>query len=370
MSQKRQVCIVVGTRPNFIKVTQFKRLAAGMDDFEIRIVHTGQHYDEKMATVFFDQFGLRPDTFLEIPPAEPGIQIASTIESLSRYFSAHRPDLVMVVGDVNATLAAAIAANKKDIPVAHLESGLRSNDLTMPEEHNRRLADVLAQIHFITEDAGLANLRRENAPEAGLSFVGNTMIDTLVAFRNEIEKSEILQALQLIDKKFGLITIHRPSNVDTREGLELVLEILKKPAERISLVFPVHPRTMARMEAFGLKDAFESLLNLKLISPLGYFDFQKLVAGSEFVLTDSGGIQEETTFLQKPCLTLRPNTERPITVTEGSNILLPFNADEILRVIETIFDGSYKKGRIPALWDGKATGRVLERIASFFERGY
>lgn len=364
------VWIVIGTRPNFIKVTQFKRVAKEeFPHLRIRMVHTGQHYDQQMAHVFFDQFGLRPDVFLDIAPGHPGSQIAETIDKLVALFEGDRPDLVVVVGDVNSTLAGAVAANKCGIPVAHLESGLRSRDQGMPEEHNRRVADVLASVHFITEDSGLANLRAEGHSDAGLAVVGNTMIDTLVAFRKDIAASTCLGDLGLEEGSFALATIHRPSNVDSREALDLVYRVFQKLSERWKIVFPMHPRTAARMDEFGMRSKFDNLGGLVITDALGYFDFQHLIAGSAFVLTDSGGIQEETTFLQKPCLTLRPNTERPITVTEGSNTLLEFDVDAIHRKADEIAGGRYKQGRVPALWDGQATRRVLERIDTFFETG-
>ncbi len=366
----RKLWIVVGTRPNFIKVTRFKQVAEGLHGLDVKIVHTGQHYDDAMANVFFEQFGLRPDVFLNIQASHPAIQIGDAIKALTELFLQEKPDMVMVVGDVNSTLAGAIAANKCNIPLAHLESGLRSNDLEMPEEHNRRLADALAQLHFITEDAGLANLRREGANEHGLAFVGNTMIDTLVAFREKIEASQILETQDLNSGDYVLITLHRPSNVDNRQGLELVLLILRSLSEKVKLVLPIHPRTLARIEKFELKDSFYTIPQLQIIEPQGYLDFQKLIAECIFTLTDSGGIQEETTYLRKPCLTLRPNTERPCTITIGSNTLIPFAVSEICAYADLILDGKYKQGVVPPLWDGHATERVLERVALYFERNY
>jgi UDP-N-acetylglucosamine 2-epimerase (non-hydrolysing) len=366
---KNTVWIVVGTRPNFIKVTQFKKVASNFSDLDVKIVHTGQHYDDKMATVFFDQFGLRPDTFLNIGPGHPARQIAKTIEKITDFFLSENPSMVMVVGDVNSTLAASIAANKCGLPVAHLESGLRSNDRNMPEEQNRLIADSLADLHFITEDSGLQNLRNEQKPEAGLAFVGNTMIDTLVAYQEDVEKSKILEELQVAPGNFALVTIHRPSNVDSSEGLKMLLNVLKATAEQTPIVFPMHPRTRNSLEKHGMAGEMESISRLKLCGPLGYFDFQKLVSESKFVLTDSGGIQEETTFLQKPCLTLRPNTERPSTVEIGTNVLLPFDVAAISPIIESIVEDTFKAGQVPALWDGAASKRVLQRISEFFENG-
>lgn len=368
-NKKNTLWIIVGTRPNFIKVTQFRRVAESFPGMEVKIVHTGQHYDEKMAQVFFDQFGLRPDVFLDINSGHPGNQIAEALTGLTELFLREQPDMVMVVGDVNSTLAAAIAANKCDIPIAHLESGLRSNDNTMPEEHNRRVADVLAAIHFITEDSGIENLRREGKPESGLSVVGNTMIDTRVAYEKNILASKICDEIGVAGHPFALVTIHRPSNVDNREGLEMVRKILEELTSRLHVVFPVHPRSTTRMEAWGMRESFEQMERLHMTGPLSYFDFQKLISESVFVLTDSGGIQEETTFLKKPCLTLRPNTERPVTISIGTNTLLSFNLEDIFEKVDQILAGTYKAGAIPPLWDGHATYRVLNRVESFFNTG-
>lgn len=370
METKKEIWIVVGTRPNFIKVTQFKRVAENYDHISLKIVHTGQHYDDKMANVFFDQFQLRPDVFLDIQPNHPAKQIADTISSLTDLFLSSKPALVIVVGDVNSTLAASIAANKCDIPIAHLESGLRSFDRNMPEEHNRLVADNLADLHFVTEDSGLQNLRREQKPEEGIAFVGNTMIDTLVAFKNKIFKSVILKELNLENKNYALVTLHRPSNVDTEAGVRMLLNVLKATASYFTLIFPIHPRTRNKIAEMGLKSELDAIENLFLTEPLGYFDFQKLVADCVFVLTDSGGIQEETTFLRKPCLTLRPNTERPSTIELGTNVLLPFDVNAITPYIDDIVAGRFKKGSVPAYWDGKATERIMARIDSFFNNGY
>lgn len=359
----------MGTRPNFIKVTQFKKVAEEFDDIQIEIIHTGQHYDERMARVFFDQFGLRPDVFLDISRGKPFEQIAETISKLGRHFAESSPDFVLVVGDVNSTLAGAIAANKVGIPIGHLESGLRSFDSSMPEEHNRKVADHLAQLHFVTEDSGLLNLDHEGINHSGVCFTGNTMIDTLVAYRDQIQSSKIVEKEGLKDEGYALVTIHRPGNVDSPESLELVADILEETAAKLLVVFPVHPRTLNKMKEFGLADRFEKTPGLKLISPQGYFDFQRLIASSKFVLTDSGGIQEETTYLNKPCLTLRPNTERPVTIELGSNMLLPFDPSQIQDQIDQILSGKFKRSETPRFWDGKATERVLERISSYFELG-
>jgi len=363
--------IIVGTRPNFIKITQFKRVVdQKFPDIELKLIHTGQHYDENMAQVFFDQFGLRPDVFLDIKPGHPALQIAEMITKLSDLFSDSRPDMLMVVGDVNSTLAGAIAANKNEIPTAHLESGLRSFDKQMPEEHNRIIADHLSQLHFVTEDSGLINLRNEGVEEKGISFVGNTMIDTLVAFTKQIEESEILKNLGLESEKYILTTLHRPSNVDNEMNAQLLIDLLNRLTKHGAILFPMHPRTKNKLQGLGLYSQIESNPGIHITGPASYFDFQKMVLKSELVLTDSGGIQEETTFLKKPCLTLRENTERPSTIEIGTNELLPFSIDAIEEKVIAIFKGMGKKGSVPKYWDGQATSRVLDRIARYFEQGY
>lgn len=358
----QKILIVIGTRPNFIKVTQFKSLAKDYPELDLRIVHTGQHYDEKMANVFFDQFELRPDYFLNISPDTPVKQMANIMAKLEDLIDqTFKPDVMIVPGDVNSTLAAALVANKKGIKLAHLESGLRSQDRAMPEEWNRILVDEMADYYFVTEKSGIEFLEKEKK-KGKVFFVGNTMIDTMVAFDKKIEASKILDQLK-IDSDFILLTLHRPSNVDSKEGIKTMLELLSYLDNKIKIVFPIHPRTKSSIENFGFKNAFDELQNIILTDPLSYFDFQKLIATSKMVLTDSGGIQEETTFRGVPCLTLRDNTERPSTLNEGTNTLVPFEFEVLQKYIDQILDGTYKKGKVPELWDGKATNRILKHIA-------
>jgi UDP-N-acetylglucosamine 2-epimerase (non-hydrolysing) len=357
----KKVLVIVGTRPNFIKVTQFRRVAALYPQLELKIVHTGQHFDEKMADVFFRQFQLIPDIFLDIPTASPNTQMAEIMLRLEKIINQEKPALIIVVGDVNSTMAAAITANKMGIRLAHVESGLRSFDRSMPEEYNRIVADELCDLLFVTEQSGIDNLQKEGKSDRA-HFVGNTMIDTLVAFEKEIEKSPILETIGVKEKDFILMTMHRPSTVDTKEGLHQLLTLLRDVTIHYKVVFPIHPRTVKNMRDSGLETGFTSLKGLLLIEPLDYFAFQKLVKSCRFILTDSGGIQEESTFKQVPCLTLRPNTERPSTVSIGSNELLPFDIDHIRSRIAAIENGSYKKGEIPPLWDGRATERIFEIV--------
>ena len=362
----KRVLLVVGTRPNFIKVTRFKQVAAQRGTLDVRIVHTGQHFSASMADVFFTQFGLVPDRFLHIGAGSPNTQMAQVMLGLEPVIAEEKPDLVLVVGDVNSTLAAAITANKMGVRIGHLESGLRSHDRSMPEEHNRVLTDALTDHFFITEQSGLDHLRQEGRPETALHFVGNTMIDTLVAFEPQVQASPVLQELGLGDGGHVLMTIHRPATVDVPERLAALLDLIADVcAAGRKVVFPIHPRTVKNIEAFGLKAKADAIQGLVRTEPLDYFAFQKLVATCGFILTDSGGIQEESTYRRVPCLTLRPNTERPITVTMGSNELVPLDMDAVRAAIARIEDGTFKQGEVPALWDGHATERivqVLERV--------
>lgn len=357
--------IVIGTRPNFIKVTQFKKLAKACRDLNLKIVHTGQHFDSKMADVFFKQFELVPDYFLNVPQVSPNSQMAEIMLRLeSLIHNDFKPDLMIVVGDVNSTLAAAITANKLGIKLAHLESGLRSFDKTMPEEHNRVLTDALTDIYFVTEPDGLKNLKNEGVEEGKIKFVGNTMIDTLVAYSSQIDQSKILEELNLTNQPYVLMTMHRPATVDNKEGLLMLNSFLSHIGEKYKIVFPIHPRTLKKMDEFGLKKMFTDNLNLLLTDPLDYFAFQKLIKHSRFIVTDSGGIQEESTFSGIPCLTLRPNTERPVTVTTGTNTLLPFDLELLKAEILSIELGTYKKGKIPEFWDGKSTQRIINLLVN------
>jgi UDP-N-acetylglucosamine 2-epimerase (non-hydrolysing) len=356
----KKVLIVVGTRPNFIKVTQFRKAAREYPFLEIRIVHTGQHYDNKMADVFFEQFKLVPDFFLNVSPGSANFQMAQIMIGLEEIVSGYKPDLMIVVGDVNSTLAAALTANKMGVALAHLESGLRSHDRSMPEEINRILTDEISDFFFITEQSGMDALIKQGVDQKKCFFVGNTMIDTMVGFHKEITDSTVLERFKLIPQAFVLMTMHRPATVDSEQGLNALLSLIAIVTERQKLVFPVHPRTIKNIKSFGLNERFVNNPNLLITEPLDYFAFQKLIRECKYIITDSGGIQEESTFLQVPCLTLRQNTERPVTVDKGTNELIPFDLSFIQSRIQAIEAGSFKKGSIPPLWDGKATQRIVE----------
>jgi UDP-N-acetylglucosamine 2-epimerase (non-hydrolysing) len=360
----KRVSVLVGTRPNFIKVTRFKKVASSLPGISVELIHTGQHYDEAMADVFFRQFSLNPDVFLSVGSGSPNTQIAKIMLALEEHFLKSPPHLLVVVGDVNSTLAGALVANKMNIPLAHVESGLRSFDRAMPEEYNRVLTDKVSDYFFVTEKSGLENLEKEGVDKNRVFFVGNTMIDTMVAFEKQIEASVILEKLKLSPGSFCLMTMHRPATVDNKGGLQLLLDLIGKIQETDPVVFPIHPRTRQKLKDMGFEGALESLKGLTLTDPLDYFSFQKLVKHAGYIVTDSGGIQEESTFLRVPCLTLRPNTERPSTIEYGTNELLPFKIPGIMDRIEAIRTGKYKKGEIPPLWDGKATDRIFEVISS------
>ncbi|MCI5209838.1 MAG: UDP-N-acetylglucosamine 2-epimerase (non-hydrolyzing), partial [Candidatus Electrothrix sp. ATG2] len=338
-----KVLFVVGTRPNFVKITQFFNQTLTQDAVEYRLVHTGQHYDAQLSDSFFQQFGIVPDYFLNIGQGTPSRQIADVIRGIEDVLKRYQADIVMAVGDVNSTLAAAVAANKCGIKVAHIESGLRSYDRSMPEEINRVAVDHIADYLFVTEQSGIDNLLKEGIQQERMFLVGNTMIDTLVAYNRQICASQILDKLQLDKGNYGLVTIHRPSNVDRKTDLVRTVELLNVAAQTRKILFPVHPRTAQKMRAFGLNSGIEVDSHVILCEPLSYFDFQHLLMHSQFVLTDSGGIQEETTFRQKPCITLRPNTERPITLTEGTNVLCDFTPEAVSAHIQSIDSGYFKQ---------------------------
>lgn len=361
---KKKILTVVGTRPNFIKITQFeKEFAKFPEEFEFKLLHTGQHYDKAMSKVFFEQLELRePDYYLGIGAGVPGIQMGQIMVELTKVMQDWRPDLIVVVGDVNSTLAAAVAANKLGVRIAHLESGLRSLDREMPEEINRILTDEITDVFFITEQSGMDNLLADGKSQESLHFVGNTMIDTLVAFSPAIEASPVLEELGVQEGEYALLTMHRPRNVDFKDQLEKMIRMITFIGEKFPVVFPVHPRTRKRLEEHGLVADFDAIPNLIQSGPMDYLGFQKLIAKSKVVVTDSGGIQEETTFRQVPCLTIRPNTERPSTISLGTNELLNFDLDTIEDRIGQIEAGTFKHGGVPPYWDGKATQRIVETL--------
>lgn len=359
---------VVGARPNFMKVAPLhKELLKYNDRIKHIILHTGQHYDEKMSKIFFEDLHLpEPDIYLGVGSGSHAEQTARIMIEFEKTLLNLIPNLVIVVGDVNSTLACSVVCSKLGIPVAHIESGLRSFDRTMPEEINRMVTDILSDYLFVTEPAGITNLEREGVNKEKVFLVGDVMIDSLATYRTMAHQSDILNELSLKPKKYTLVTLHRPSNVDIKENLTKVFQIFEQLCDRTTIVFPVHPRTRKMMSEFDLAVQFESLGNLLLTDPIGYLDFLCLMDYAALVLTDSGGIQEETTYLQVPCITLRENTERPITIEKGTNQLLGLNVDLIVEKSRDALNGNPKKGIIPELWDGKTSERIISILASRF----
>ncbi len=360
----KRILFVVGARPNFMKVAPVLEAARASGKFQCLLVHTGQHYDANMSDVFFHDLDMpRPDRFLGIGSGSHAEQTAKVMIEVEKLLSEEKPDLVLVAGDVNSTLAAAIVAAKAQIPLGHIESGLRSFDRSMPEEINRIVADEFSQFCFVTEPSGLKNLDHEGISSNRVFFVGNTMIDSVQKYLPKSrERFPELAAKHGIEaKKYALVTLHRPSNVDDADSLSRFMELFERmQAFTPRILFPVHPRTRSRIEQFGLAGRVLGNSQLALLEPVGYLDFLALQDHAAIVLTDSGGIQEETTALGVPCITLRENTERPVTVQEGTNELLGLDMERVLEYARRAFRGEWKSHRIPELWDGQAASRILK----------
>lgn len=357
MSKKLHIGCVVGARPNFMKmaplVEEMRRRAISHV-----LIHTGQHYSPEMSQSFFDELEMpRPDVNLEVGAGTQTQQTAEIMRRIEPVLLEQKPDVLVVVGDVNSTLAAALTAVKLGIRIAHVEAGLRSFDRGMPEEINRILTDSISDYLFVTEPSGVENLLREGVARERIHHVGNVMIDTLLRFREKAAASDVLERLNVTAKGYVVATLHRPSNVDEPEKLNALMDVLSQIARTLPVVFPVHPRTRQRLADVGYNDG-----NVTLSGPLGYLDFLRLTSQARLVVTDSGGIQEETTILQVPCLTLRENTERPITITQGTNRLVGVEPAAILAAAEEALHGENHSGRVPDLWDGKASSRILDVI--------
>jgi len=359
-----KVLHVVGARPNFMKVAPVMRaMAARNGRFEQRLVHTGQHYDAAMSQVFFDELGIAPpDENLEVGSGSHAAQTAEIMLRFEPVIEAFRPDWLVVVGDVNSTMAATLVAAKIGVRTAHVEAGLRSFDRGMPEEINRLVTDALADLLLTPSADADENLRREGVPAERIRQVGNVMIDTLAANLERARAGEAPRRLGVEPRRYVYVTLHRPSNVDERESLAAIVACLLDVSRRTPVVFPVHPRTRQRLSAFGLLETLTGGGGVKLVEPVGYLDSIGLADGAACVLTDSGGLQEETTFLRVPCLTLRPNTERPITITEGSNRLTTLDRlrDDLAEAMSR--RESAEALPCPALWDGKASERVADAL--------
>lgn len=348
-------CIVAGTRPNFVKIssllTAFSQVNGG-DLYEVVVVHTGQHYDDRLSGSFFRELRMRnPDFNLNAGSGSHAEQTARVMTAFEPLCVAQRPDWVIVVGDVNSTLAAALVAKKLGIRVAHVEAGLRSGDNLMPEEINRRCTDAIADIFFTTEPSANMNLCREGVSCDRIHFVGNTMIDALCKYLDESLRSPL--PIGLVEKQFAIVTLHRPSNVDFSDRVSSIVDSINRVAEDIPILFPIHPRTAARVNPSSLHPA------IHVMDPMSYLQFIGAIARARFVLTDSGGIQEETTALGVPCLTMRCNTERPITCDLGTNTLVGTDPHRIVDAVQSVLSGSYRKGRMPEKWDGRAANRIV-----------
>ena len=351
---------VVGARPNFMKIAPLLWEVERRGGVEAFLVHTGQHYDRQMSQLFFEELRIpKPDANLEVGSASHAVQTAEVMKRFEPIILERRPDAVVVAGDVNSTIACALTAVKLGVPVAHIEAGLRSFDRSMPEEINRVLTDAISEWLFTSERSGAENLRREGVAEERIHFVGNLMIDTLLACRDRAEMSPILEQMELRRRGYAVLTLHRPSNVDDPAVFRALRVAVERLQRELPVVFPVHPRTRKALAAW----LPESLPQLQLTEPLGYLDFMQLLAHAKFVLTDSGGIQEETTVLGVPCLTLRANTERPATVDEGTNVLVGMEPSRIIEAGLAALNAGPGEARIPDRWDGRAAQRVLDALA-------
>ena len=364
-----RVLAVAGCRPNFVKLGPLLAAFRRCEEIEPLLVHTGQHYDRELSEVFFRDLGLpEPDVVLRVGSASHAVQTARVMVEMERVLLEHLPDLVLVVGDVNSTLAAALTAVKLGFPVAHVEAGLRSHDREMPEEVNRVVTDSVSDLLFATEESAVDNLRREGVPPSKVWLAGNVMADALLGSLERIARSDVLDRLGLERRGYAVLTLHRPENVDHAGGAAGIVEALEEIQKRVPIVFPVHPRTRGRFEELGLWKRLERARGIAPCAPLGYLDFLRLVRDASLVLTDSGGLQEETTVLGVPCLTLRPSTERPATVTCGSNRIVGRDPEAIVAAAREALAGDWPTGRVPELWDGRASERIAATLIDYQER--
>lgn len=364
----KRIACVVGARPNFMKMAPILRSFEAFPEVKPILIHTGQHYDKNLSDVFFEELGIkRPEISLGVGSGSHSEQTAKLLVGLEGvFFEAEKTgdcfDRVLVVGDVNSTMAAALVAAKMNIPVDHVEAGLRSFDRSMPEEINRIVTDSLSNLLFVSEPAGVDNLIREGHGLEKIRLVGNVMIDTLLSQVTAAKSRPLLSELDLKPNGYAVVTLHRPSNVDDEVVLSRLLGVLVQISHRLPVVFPAHPRTRARLESFGLLNGLSGSSNIRLLDPLGYNDFLCLTSQSKVIVTDSGGLQEESTGLGIPCLTLRENTERPITVAEGTSVLCGSDSEMLFDCLEQVLEGRFKFGQCPKLWDGKAAERIVSEI--------
>jgi len=351
---------VVGARPNFMKIAPLMAEYSRHGNIHAILVHTGQHYDEIMSNLFFSELGIpKPDINLEVGSGSHAVQTAEIMKRFEPVLIDHKPDVVVVVGDVNSTIACGLVAVKLGTKLAHVEAGLRSFDRSMPEEINRVLTDSISDLLFCTEESGVNNLLKEGVWPKRIHMVGHVMIDTLLRNEEKAKKSNILSLLNLNGEDFAVLTLHRPSNVDDPVVFGRILDALIIIQNDMPVIFPVHPRARKNLMSCSLGKRVEEMSGLRLTNPLGYLDFLKLMSNAKVVLTDSGGIQEETTFLQIPCLTLRDNTERPITTRLGTNQVVGTNPTTIIQAYRRAVNGDWRKPVIPPLWDGRAAERIV-----------
>ncbi len=355
---------VCGARPNFMKVAPLMRAYRAHPNLQPLLVHTGQHYDQNMSDLFFRQLEIpEPDVNLEVGSGSHAKQTAEIMVRFEPLILEHQPEWVVVVGDVNSTIACGLVATKLGVKLAHVEAGLRSFDRSMPEEINRLLTDAISDLLFVSEPSGLENLRTEGVPDVKVHFVGNVMIDTLRANLQRAEKSAILEDLKLERGGYNVVTLHRPSNVDDPVIFARILEALDQISRDLPVVFPMHPRTVHNLKRLGLAARIEQMPGLRIIEPLGYLDFLKLMGRAAVVLTDSGGIQEETTILGVWCLTVRENTERPVTLTSGTNTLVGTDPQKIIREYRRCRSTVSQHPPVPEKWDGQAAQRIAAILA-------
>jgi len=369
---------VVGARPNFMKIAPLMRAmdahnaAAPEPVFEQTLVHTGQHYSKEMSDLLFEELGLPAPTInLGVGSGSHGEQTGKILIQFEEYILQLKPDMVVVVGDVNSTIACALAAKKLHIPVAHVEAGLRSGDMGMPEEINRVMTDAISDIMFTTEESGNKHLAQENVAADRIKFVGNTMIDSLLSHKDKALQRPTLSDLKLKNgdkvKPYAVVTLHRPSNVDNESTLKGLVDVIKAISKDLLIVFPIHPRTLSQLKAFGLYDDFEDSEDIIISGPQGYLDFMNLTANAKLILSDSGGIQEEATVLRVPCLTLRDNTERPVTISHGTNRLVGSEPKAILDAYNDIMKQDFSSMPPPKFWDGSASARIAKEIELFLK---
>ena len=371
MPGRCKIILVVSTRPNYMKVAPIlPLLKESADLFQPLLVHTGQHYDVQMSDVFFRDLGLpEPDRHLGVGSGRHGEQTARALVAFEEVLLEEDPDLVVVVGDVNATLACALDAAKLCIPVAHVEAGLRSRDRRMPEELNRLLTDVLSTFLFTPSPDADSNLLGEGIDPERIHLVGNVMIDSLRRLEPAAVRCDVVRRLGLTEGEYGLLTLHRPSNVDDPAVFGGILDAIGRIQEDLPIVFPLHPRTRARAAQFDLEGAFAGMANVVSTDPVSYVESLKLQMSARLVMTDSGGIQEETTAFGVPCLTLRENTERPVTVEVGTNVLVGVDPSDIVKGATEVLEGLHKRGRLPDLWDGRAAVRIVETLRDHLRTG-